>query len=156
MLAQQGHPKFQLYKTAPYSKECEVEVIITPMERRTTSWGVGGVVLYQDQKHFWQFALVDVPDNLKEKLQPLYELGEMSDGKWPSRDNYDLLEETETEKWKYGETYHLKLSLKDDIITGTVTKLDGSPCYKKVGRLKTPQATRSVRPGLKCGGMRAL
>ena len=156
MLAQQGHPKFQLYKAAPYSKECEIEVVITPMERRTTSWGVAGVVLYQDQKHFWQFAVVDIPDKLKDQLQPLYELGEMSNGKWPSRDNYDLLEETETEKWKYGETYRLKLSLKDDIITGTVTKLDGSPCYKKVGRLKTPQATRIVRPGLKCGGMRVL
>ncbi len=156
MLAQQGHPKFQLYKAAPYSKECEVEVVITPMERRTTSWGVSGVVLYQDQKHFWQFAVVDIPDNLKDKLQPLYELGEMSDGKWPSRDNYELLEENETEKWKYGETYRLKLSLKDDIITGTVTKLDRTLCYKKVGRLKTPQATRIVRPGLKCSGMRTL
>ena len=44
MLAQQGHPKFQLYKEAPYSKECEIEVVITPMERRTSSWGVTGVV----------------------------------------------------------------------------------------------------------------
>ena len=58
MLAQQGHPKFQLYKAAPYSKECEIEVVITPIERRTTSWGVTGVTLFQDEQHFWQFAVV--------------------------------------------------------------------------------------------------
>ena len=156
MLAQQGSPKFQLYKAAPYSKECEIEVVITPMERRTTSWGVAGVVLYQDEQHFWQFAVVDVPDNLKGKMQPVFELGEMSNGKWPCPDNFEQLEVAETEKWRYGETYRLKLSLKDDILTGTVVKSDGSPCYKRVLRLKTPQATRIVRLGLKCSGMRVL
>ena len=154
--ARQGSPKFQLYKAAPYSKECEIEVVITPMERRTTSWGVTGVTLFQDEQHFWQFAVVDVPDKRKEKLQPRFELGEMSNGKWPSPDNFEQLEVTETEKWRYGETYRLKLSLKHDILMGSVAKLDGSPCYKRVLRLKTPQATRIVRPGLKCGGMRAL
>ena len=156
MLAQQGHPKFQLYKAAPYSKECEIEVVITPIERRTTSWGVTGVTLFQDEQHFWQFAVVDVPDKLKGQLEPLYEMHEMSNGKWPCRDNYQQLEETESEKWQYGVTYRMKLSLKDDVLTGTVTKLDGTPCYKKIVKLISPQATRIVRPGLKCGGMRAL
>ncbi|MBR4370097.1 MAG: hypothetical protein IKS92_03565, partial [Victivallales bacterium] len=155
MLAQQGHPKFQLYKAAPYSKECEIEVAITPMERRTTSWGVVGLTLYHDDGNFWQFGLVDIPDNLKEKLKPLYEMHERFNLKWPCRDNYKELEVIDNEQWQYGVTYRMKMSLKDDVLTGTVTKLDGTLCYKKVVRLATPQATRIVRPGLKCGGMRA-
>ena len=113
-------------------------------------------IAHQDEQHFWQFAVVDVPDKLKGQLEPLYEMHEMSNGKWPCRDNYQQLEETESEKWQYGVTYRMKLSLKDDVLTGTVTKLDGTPCYKKVVKLISPQATRIVRPGLKCGGMRAL
>ena len=153
--ARQGSTKMQLYKPAPYSKECEIEAVITPLERRTTSWGVVGLTLYHDDGNFWQFGLVDIPDNLKEKLKPLYEMHERFNSKWPCRDNYKELEVIDNEQWQYGVTYRMKMSLKDDVLTGTVTKLDGTLCYKKVVRLATPQATRIVRPGLKCGGMSA-
>lgn len=156
LLARQGSPKFQLYKAAPYSKECEIEVVITPLERRTDTWAVGGVVFYQDAEHFWQFTLVDVPHDLKGKIKPLYEMEEGFEKKWPYHGNYERIEVIDNEQWQYGTTYRLKLSLKDDVITGTVTRQDGTLCYKKVAKLKTPQATRIVRPGLRCGGMRVL
>ena len=156
LLAQQGSPKFQLYKLAPYSKECEIEVIVTPIERRTTSWGVGGVILYQDDEHYWQFALVDVPNDLKGKMPPFYELHEMFEGKWPYHDNYQEVVVNDYEKWRYGEAYRLKLALKDNLLTGTVTKQDGTICYEKVIKLTNPQATRIVRPALKCSGLRLL
>jgi len=142
-----------LYKDGVHASNAVVETVVTPLKRDGDEWGVAGVRLYRDSKHFWQFAVVDVPEEHKPNLAPLYELGEQYESKWPCRDNYTV-EKVVGEKnvWQYGTPYRLRLEANVERVTATASTLDGTIVFQKVLKLGA-NATRGVRPGLFTGKM---
>lgn len=144
-----------LYKDAVHAGQAVIETVVTPVKKLGHGWGIAGVRLYRDSQHYWQFAVVDVPDEHKSRLAPLYELGEQFENKWPCRDNYTV-EKVFGEKntWQYGTSYRLRLEANAERVTATAATLDGTIVFQKVVKLGAA-ATRGVRPGLFAGGMTA-
>ena len=138
------------YTNAPLSENAEVEAVVTIQKRLQVSYAVVGVALVQNYANFYHLALVERP--LATGGAHHIELHQKQNNAWPKSANLTQVSvESPDMNWKYDVPYRLKLSKKGDTVTGTVTTLDGTLCYKRVVRFKEGAETpvNFVRPALR-------
>ncbi|MBO4527315.1 MAG: hypothetical protein J5743_06805, partial [Victivallales bacterium] len=138
------------YTNAPLSENAEVEAVVTIQKRLQVSYAVIGVALVQNYANFYHLALVERP--LATGGAHHMELHQKQNNAWPKSTNLTQVSvESPDMNWKYDVPYRLKLSKKGDTVTGTVTTMDGTLCYKRVVRFKEGAETpvNFVRPALR-------
>ena len=138
------------YTRSPLAEDAEVEAVITVNKRLMVSYAVIGVALVQNSANFYHLALVERP--LAAGGVHHIELHQKQNNAWPKSTNLTQVSvESPNMDWKYDVPYRLKLSKQGDTITGTVTTMDGTLCYKRVLRFKEGAETpvNFVRPALR-------
>lgn len=140
------------YNAAPLCGQCEVEAIVTSVERHGRMYAVGAIALMMDEQNYIHLALVEKP--LSQQSQHFCELAQAYQGLWPYRNN---LKEISTEgdgNWKTGEAYRMKLAKNGDTLTGSVESLDGKTVvFRRVVKFTEPPSWLAVRPGLRSSQM---
>lgn len=145
----------QRYLPAPYSRECSISAEVTPLEVLGSNWKTVGFTLSKDPENYWKFNFAAYPTTDNDTHRPFFELAEGHKGAWPYSKNTERLEFFERkERWRYGETYRMSMSLKGDILKAEATLPDGTLVYKCTYKLNN-EATRIVRPCLSAGNIRA-
>ena len=138
------------YTRSPLAENAEVEAIVTIQKRLQVSYAVVGVALVQNYANFYHLALVERP--LATGGAHHMELHQRQNNAWPKSTNLTQVSvESPDINWKYDVPYRLKLTKQGDTITGTVTTMDGTLCYKRVLRFKEDAETpvNFVRPALR-------
>ncbi len=138
------------YTNAPLSENAEIEAVITIQKRLQVSYAVIGVALVQNSANFYHLALVERP--LAAGGVHHIELHQKQNNAWPKSTNLTQVSvESPDMNWKYDVPYRLKLTKQGDTVTGTVTTMDGTLCYKRVIRFKEGAETpvNFVRPALR-------
>jgi hypothetical protein len=107
-------------------KEVEFEAEVTPVKVLGKNWKAAGLRIQVDGTHFWQLALIERPDAHKYSKSHFIELKEKKGKVWGAEKDLKRIKSSGTDtKWKYGQTYKLKIKVTKTRIDGIVTDDQG-------------------------------
>jgi len=132
---------------APLARCVTVEADVQVTEVADQDWKVAGIVIRQDERNFWHFALIEAPSD--KKRYHAVELAEMRDGRWLAHHNLRrTVDETNGGPWKIGERYRLRIAMDPQGVEGELFSANGRR-LRRIRYAFSDTAVTSGRPALR-------
>ena len=141
---------FAVMQTSPLSDCVTVEADVEASRAVGNGPRFAGVVIMNDQRNFWQLALV-LP--VEPTQRPACTLSEMRNAQWiPHEDTEAVDGGQNADAWQLGQRYHLRLAINAAGIEGVLA--DSNRHILRTIRHRLPErAAYSGRPALRCEGL---
>lgn len=149
---------FAFVAGSPWGELGYFEVTLVLKETVVSDWKVAGLGFYVDKDHYWQFALVEQPDDKGNKH--FVELAQMFGGTWNAQSSgVTALQTAESIghdfRWNYGTPYRMRIEWNDNSVRGTVLDSRGVLLSRTSYRYGFQPVCRVGKPMLVSGGFRA-
>lgn len=111
--------------SAPHAAVMVVEANVTPHRAIGKDWKLAGIVIQRDNANYWQLGLVEKPEAMASAHY--VELAEMRNSVWSSQGSLKVTDSLGGDfNWEFEHTYHLRLEITSEAISGKVSETDGT------------------------------